>query len=258
VPESDYDRFAEIYSVWTDTAPSAQANLPFYVETYLATEGPVVELGVGDGRLAVAAAARGRSVTGVDASAVMLDRCRDRASRVGALEKVTLLQADFRDFKLEEPAALIALPYHSIGHLTGLETKRAALRHIHSQLRPGGRFIFDDFVVTPASLTEMRQVQLRAQYRSPAGADMLLWVTSQIDEAAQAIKVLTWEDELDPHGVLARRTYRRLTLSWLQPRQAKELIEEAGFSVEACYGDFQRTPFVEGKAREQIWVTRRP
>ena len=47
---SEYDAFSEIYAVWTDTSPAAQANRDFYVETYLRTEGPVVELGVGDGR----------------------------------------------------------------------------------------------------------------------------------------------------------------------------------------------------------------
>ena len=63
LPTSEYDRFADIYQVWTDTAPSAQANLAFYVDAYVNETGPVVELGVGDGRIAVAAAARGRSVT---------------------------------------------------------------------------------------------------------------------------------------------------------------------------------------------------
>ena len=55
-PPSEYDAFSEIYAVWTSTAPSAQQNLGFYVDAYLRAEGPVVELGVGDGRIAVEAA----------------------------------------------------------------------------------------------------------------------------------------------------------------------------------------------------------
>ena len=92
----EYDSFADIYAVWTDTASSAGANLGFYLDLYAANEGPVVELGVGDGRIAVAAAVRGCHVTGVDLSAAMLALCRQQAERAGVLDRITLLQADFR------------------------------------------------------------------------------------------------------------------------------------------------------------------
>ena len=61
LPHSEYERFADIYGIWTATAGSTHKNKPFYVDAYLAADGPVVELGVGDGRIAVdAAAARTR------------------------------------------------------------------------------------------------------------------------------------------------------------------------------------------------------
>lgn len=255
---SEYDSFADIYAVWTDTAASTQSNLAFYVDCYLAADGPVVELGVGDGRIAVPAALRGHTIVGVDGSTAMLDRCRRRAEEAGVSDRITLHRADFRHFQLDEPAALIALPYHSLGHLVTIDDKRHALAHVFSQLRPGGRFVFDDFLMTPALVAHMRRVQLRAEYRSPAGAETLLWVTSLVDEAAQTIRVVTWEDELDAGGALARRRYRRLSLSWLDPSQARRLLEEAGFVVEACFGDFDRTPFSADTAHEQIWMARRP
>ena len=252
-----YERFADIYGIWTATAASAQANLSFYVDAYLATDGPVVELGVGDGRIAVDAAARGRAIIGVDLSPAMLRLCRDRADRAGVLDRLTLLQADFRTFMLSEPAALVALPYHSLGHLLSIDDKRDALRHIHAQLRPGGRFVFDDFLMTTARVAHMRQVQLRAEYRSADGRDVLLWVTSLVDETAQSMRVVTWEDALDADGVMQRRRYRTLSLSWLEPAQSRQLLEEAGFIIEACFGDFNRTPFDASSAQEQIWIARK-
>ena len=259
VPASaaEYDRFAEIYAVWTASAASPSANLWFYVDAYLAADGPVVELGVGDGRIAVEAASRGVAVIGVDESSAMLERCRERAARAGVLDRVTLVQADFGEFDLQEPAGLIALPYHSIGHLTTPDRKRDAVRHIFNRLRSGGRFVFDDFFMTPALMTQMREVQLRAAYRSASGADRLLWVTSLLDEPTQAITVVTWEDELDAAGVLDRRQYRRLNLSWLEPAQARALLEDAGFTVEACFGDFERTAFAAPSAQEQVWTARK-
>ncbi|MDP3719996.1 MAG: class I SAM-dependent methyltransferase [Acidobacteriota bacterium] len=258
LPTSEYDRFADIYQAWTETAGSTQANLAFYVDAYLNETGPVVELGVGDGRIAVAAASRGQSVIGVDLSAAMLERCRVRAQDAGVLDRLTLLNADFRTFHLDQPAGLIALPYHSLGHLVALDDKRRAIAQVFSQLRPGGRFVFDDFLMTPSLVAHMRQVQLRAEYQLASGAEALLWVTSLVDEAAQTIRVVTWEDELDPEGALARRRYRRLSLSWLDPSQARTLLTDAGFVVDACFGDFDGTPFADRTAREQIWIARKP
>jgi hypothetical protein len=47
-------------------------------------------------------------------------------------------------------------------------------------------------------------------------------------------------------------------LSWLDPSQARDLLSEAGFEVEACFGDFDRTPFTPETAHEQVWIARRP
>lgn len=253
----DYERFADIYGVWTATASSTRANQAFYVDAYLAAPGSVVELGIGDGRIAVAAAARGRQLTGVDLSPAMLHLCRERAAAAGVADRLTLIEADFRSFQLAEPAALITLPYHSIGHLTTLEAKRDALRHIHGQLAHGGRFIFDDFFMTPARLDHMRRVQLRAEYPAANGQQALLWVSSLVDDAAQTMRVVTWEDLVDAEGVMTRRTYRTLSLSWLTVEQSAGLLADTGFTVDACYGDFDRTPFDVLAAQEQIWVARK-
>ena len=257
-PAAQYDSFAEIYGVWTETAPAAQSNRRFYVEAYLAAGGPVVELGVGDGRIALAAAARGCRVIGVDASPVMLRRCRERAEETGVSDRIELLEADFRSFRVDEPAALVALPYHSIGHLTSVPAKRQAAEHVFSQLRPGGRFIFDDFVMTPGAVARMRAVQLRAAYPSAAGTDILLWVTSRVDEKARSIEVVTWEDHFTADGRPEWRRYRRLALSWLDPDQARSLLLGAGFTIDACLGNFDGTPFARDTAVEQVWIARKP
>jgi len=256
--DSEYESFAEIYAVWTATAASTNPNLAFYIDTYLAAEGPIVELGVGDGRIAVEAARRGCSLAGVDLSPAMLARCRERAEQAGVAERLTLIEADFRHFDIPAPAALITLPYHSIGHLSSIDDKREAIRYVFKRLRPGGHFVFDDFFMTPQLMSHMRAVQLRAAYQGAAGNDCLLWVTSLIDELKQTISVVTWEDILDEHGLMQERRYRRLSLSWLEPEQIRTLLIDTGFTIEACFGDFQRTPFEAKTASEQVWVARKP
>jgi len=256
---AEYDAFADIYEIWTATAPVTARNLPFYVDAYRETPGLVAELGVGDGRIAIEAAKAGKPITGVDSSSQMLHRCRARAQAAGVLERLTLIHADFRDFNLPQPAELITIPFHSIGHLVTMEDKREGLRHIYSQLAPGGRLIFDHFVFDPeAAHSRYSVANLRAEYTNPeTGRDTLLWMTSRYDLETQRIRIITWTDEIDGVGVLVRRQYRRLNFSWLEPEQTRALLEETGFEIEALYGNFDRGP-LRDDSPEQIWVVRRP
>ena len=256
---TEYDTFADIYEIWTSTAPVTERNLPFYVEACRETAGPVVELGVGDGRIAIEVATAGKPIIGVDSSSRMLHHCRARAQAAGVLDQLTLIHADFRDFKLPRPAALITIPFHSIGHLVSMDDKREGLRHIYSQLVPGGRLIFDHFVFDlEAAHSRYGVASLRAEYTSSeTGRDTLLWMTSRYEPETQQIRIIAWTDEIDGVGVMVRRQYRRLTFSWLEPEQTRALLSETGFEIEALYGDFDRSPFRDD-APEQIWVARRP
>ena len=257
-PVAEYDTFADIYEIWTSTAPVTTRNLPFYRQVCCETPGLVAELGVGTGRIAVEVAGAGKPIVGIDSSAEMLHRCRARAQAAGVLNRLTLIHADFRDFNLPQPAELITIPFHTIGHLVTMEDKRAGLRHIYDQLAPGGRLILDHFVFNPEAATRFGGVMLRDEYTNPdTGQDTLLWVTSRYDLEHQTIRIIAWTDEIDGVGVLVRRRYRRLSFSWLEPEQTRALLQESGFKIEALYGDFDRSPFREGSP-EQIWVARRP
>jgi ubiquinone/menaquinone biosynthesis C-methylase UbiE len=82
------------------------ADIPFYVGLAMQTDGPIVELAIGNGRVAVPVAqATGRPVIGVDVSPSMLDQARVRASAAGV--QLDLREADMRDLTLAEPAGLI-------------------------------------------------------------------------------------------------------------------------------------------------------
>jgi SAM-dependent methyltransferase len=250
-----YDDFAEIYDAWAGTAPITAKNRAFYVAKFLSCPGPVVELGVGNGRICIEVARQGKAITGVDSSTAILELCRARASEAGVSQRLHLIQADFRDFELDAPAELIAIPFHTIGHLVTYDDQLRALRRIRSQLAPGGRFIFDHFLFDP-TFVEPGVPRLRAEFKSPeSGRDVFLWETSTRDMERQLIRILAWTDEIDDAGLVVERKYRRSRLSWITPEQSRSLLEIAGFEIEALYGDFAENPMGE-KSTHQIWIAR--
>ena len=76
---SSYDAFAPIYDDW---ASHMIEDVPFYVELAREADGPVVELAVGNGRVAIPVAqAIGRPLLGTDSSPAMLEAARNGPPR---------------------------------------------------------------------------------------------------------------------------------------------------------------------------------
>ena len=257
--DDNFDSMADVYRVWCDSAPIVATIHAFYVELCSQSDGPCVELGVGNGDVLVEVARRGRAVVGVDSSPAMLDACRRRAAEEGCAERVTLIQADFRDFELPEPARLITIPFHSIGHMVTEADRRACLARIHANLAPDGRLVFDHFVPDPKhARARHRLPSLRAEYTDAEGRDAVLWQCVDYDLETGRMPILAFSDHLDANGVVVERRYRRIDFSWLLPDTARAALLEAGFEIETVWGDFERTPFDPETSHHQVWVARRP
>ncbi len=72
------EQFSHRYDEWS---AGMTADVPFYVELARQAKGPIVELAVGNGRVAVPVAqATGRTVVGIDSSPAMIDQARIKAS----------------------------------------------------------------------------------------------------------------------------------------------------------------------------------
>ena len=88
-----YERLGELYDVW---CASVDEDLAFYLAMCRDSEGPIIELGVGSGRVAVELLLDGHELIGLDGSPAMLARARARADEAGVGERLTLIEADFR------------------------------------------------------------------------------------------------------------------------------------------------------------------
>lgn len=102
----------------------------------------VVDVACGTGVAATKFAVAGYHVTGIDRSPQMLDQARQRVAETG-LTEVTLVEADMRDFALDEPAELVTCMYDSLNYLLEETDLLAAFRCAATALRDGGLYIFD-------------------------------------------------------------------------------------------------------------------
>ncbi|MGZ8782983.1 MAG: class I SAM-dependent methyltransferase [Gaiellaceae bacterium] len=226
-----YDAFAPIYDDWS---AHMTEDVPFYVELARDTEGPLVELAVGNGRVAIPVAREtGRRVLGFDASPAMLEQARVRADDAGV--ELELHRGDMRDLELGEPAGLVYVPFRSLLHLPTWADRRRVFERVRASLRPGGRFAWNAFVFDP-----------RIAARNDGEWSEQNGVRHRIDHAKH-------DNRID----ITLEAGDALSLWWLNRSEWEGLIDVAGFEVEALYGGFEREPFDEN-ANEFVWVVRKP
>jgi SAM-dependent methyltransferase len=253
----EYDQLAAFYDMWSLADPAAEPSRQFYVETCASEPGTVVELGVGTGRIAIDIAQRGKEIIGIDISSAMLARCRVKFEEAGLSSYLRLIESDVRTFSMSEPAALITFPFRSIGHLLTRQDKLDLFTHVRENLIPGGHFLFDHYVLDENWARNRHGIpQMMCRIDDIDGTCRLVWDVYLFDFNTQRMQCYIMVEELDRAGSVSARTYYPLAFSWLKPEQTHELLLEAGFEIEATYGDFSRTPFVSN-SEQQIWLAKR-
>jgi SAM-dependent methyltransferase len=233
--ESPYDSIARLYDPWSR---SVIEDVDFYVEEALAAGGPVVELGVGTGRIAVPTALAGVDVIGIDSSAAMLEVCAESAAAAGVADRLDLRLGDLRDPPVRERVALVTCPFRAYLHLADDDERRSALGRVRDLLVPGGRLVFDVFM---PGADDIAATHGRWLEREPGIFERADWDTSS--------KTLTLSVRDD-------RQASTMVLAWLDPEEWRTLLAESGFDVLACYGWFDRRPYAGGE--DTVWIARRP
>ena len=232
---SAYDAIAELYDPWS---VSVVEDVAFYVEEAERAGGPVVELAVGTGRIAVPTAAAGIQVIGVDSSTGMLEVCRARAELAGVAGLLDLRVGELEAPPVEERVGLVTCPFRSYLHLPDDDARLRALRAARELLVPGGRLVFDVF--------------------APSGQDIADTDGRWLEREPEIFERADWDSRartltLSVRGESGETSF---VLSWLTNDEWRGLLERAGFHVIGCYGWFDRREHAGGE--DTVWVARRP
>lgn len=226
---SEYDVWAPVYDAW---ATAMTEDVAHYVSLAREADGPIVELMVGTGRVAIEVVREtGKPVLGIDSSPAMLEIARERSAGL----PLELSFGDVRELVLEEPAALIYVPYRSLLHLQGWKEKRQLFERVAASLRPGGRFAFNAFAF------------------SHTIAASLDGTTNEQHGVVHTLRYFPADNRIE----IQRDDAATLQLWWATKSEWDGLIEVAGLEVEALYGWFDRRPF-DDESLEFVYVTRKP
>jgi SAM-dependent methyltransferase len=223
------EAFAENYADWS---AHMTADVAFYVELARQADGPLVELAIGNGRVAIPVAqATGQRVIGFDTSPAMLEQAR--AGAVAAGVELDLRERDMRDFALDEPAALIYCPFRALLHLPTWADRRRTFERVAASLLPDGRFAWNAFTFDP-----WLTVRLHGE--------------RQLQPVPHTMRYSVGANRID----ISRDDGATSSLWWATRNEWLGLLDVAGLEVETLYGGFAGEPFADD-SREYVFVARR-
>jgi SAM-dependent methyltransferase len=223
------ESFADRYDEWS---ARMTADIGFYVSLARGVTGPLVELAVGDGRVAIPVAlATGRAVVGIDSSPAMLERARARAEEAGV--ELHLHEGDMRDLALDEPAALIYCPFRALLHLPTWADRRRTFERVAACLAPDGRFAWNAFAFDHRVAADLdgrhQEAPVPHVNRYSVGDNRIDMV---LDDGATS------------------------SLWWATKNEWLGLIDVAGLELESLSGGFAGEPF-DDQSREYVFIVRR-
>jgi SAM-dependent methyltransferase len=237
------DAFADVYDDWYRSISDVDLTVIELLD--LTDAGPVLELGVGTGRLAVplaeAGLARGVRVTGIDVSQAMLDRLawRDPGGLVEAIH------GDMVDDLPPGPFGLVFVAYNTLFALTDDGAQQRCFTAVAERLRPGARFVVEAFVPE----------------EPPRRGDSVNVRTLEADRVVLSVSV-TDPDRQTAEGQFVELSeaggvrLRPWSIRYATPDQLDGMAAKAGLELEHRWEAFDRSAFHDESPRHVSVYTR--
>ena len=232
-----YDSIARFYDL---EYQDFEDDLPLYLEWAARAGSPILDIGCGTGRVTLALAQAGFQVTGVDESAEMLARARERiASLRSAMSRVRLLPVSIQKLHEEQQYHLAILTINTFGHFLTKPQQLEVLNRLRQLLVPGGFLIIDMTSPDLNSLTQdISPLFLHWEKHDPTSGHIVQkWLTYRVDHTLQMQYYTIIYDSIHADGTLYR-TSAAMPLRYTFRYEAELLLEHTGFVVEKLYGSY--------------------
>ncbi len=225
----------------------------FYLGRMAAAGGPVLEVGVGTGRLFAEARRRGIDAWGIDASPEMIERCR---AKLAPQDRERVAVADAVRLRTDRRFALVCAPFRVLSHVHDTADQLRLLDAVHDALAPGGTFVFDLYVPNLELLLEGMPELADFDGEHEPGRRLRRVVSSRpADLSRQTSRVLMrflW-DEADGE----RRAEWEFEMRFFFRFEIEHLVARSRLALESIHGDFEGGP-LDAESKEYVVTCRRP
>jgi SAM-dependent methyltransferase len=243
-------RLARYYDL--DLALDEQADVEMYLAFAEATDGTVLELMAGTGRVAVPLAAAGHKVVAVDRDTQMLERALRRWT---ATERVNggsldLVEHDVTTLALDERFALVVVALNSLLLLESRAAQRAAVATAARHLASSGRAVIDTWLPAPEDLAlyDGRLVLDWTALDDEADEWVSKTTSARYESATRVAQVTSFFDAWPDDGKTTR-TLRQETITFTAADELMAMAEDAGLEIETLAGDYEMGHFAASSDR---------
>lgn len=237
-----FDRFARFYDA---DYREYDADIQLILDLAEECGDPILEFGSGTGRALLPLLSNGYQVTGVDISPGLLAVAREKLQRADLPGSVTLVQDDMRTVTLSDEAFAFAFCVsNTLMHCTTQAEQIQVLQNVHRHLQPGGLFLLDLFNPDLLRLAAVDGLcELADQWEDEAAQSQVFkWSVRRLDVAEQLQETLFIYEEVFADGSV-QRTPCPFLLRFLWRSEGELMLAQAGFQLEAVWGDFDGTPY---------------
>lgn len=224
-----------------------RADIDYYVRLAQRHGGPILELGVGTGRVARRLAEAGFEVVGVDGMTAMLDHAQAHCHKLSrkVRDRISFMHGDLRTLEIDRQFALVIAPFNVFMHLYTREDIESALSVVKRHLLPNGRFAFDVSNPDPRMLARdpTRLYRCRPVIDARSGKRYLYREAFHYDGPSQVLHIsMIMENPENDSDVLmtalAQRQYFPCELQSLLHYNGLEVLAmDGGFSGEVLHGE---------------------
>ncbi len=239
------DPYAPIADLYDFSYEDFTEDVSFYENLAQSVEGPLLELGVGSGRVAMPLAQAGYEVVGIDTSASMLAQARRRLKQAGKVKGSLTVQAgDMTSFDLKRSFGMVFIAANTFQHLLTLEEQLACLRRAREHMEPDG--VFSLSVRSPATVSweeaEWAPLQLNWTREDPATGDVIMKMAAEQPDASRMVRRLTYVyDRVASDGSVKRNVFAT-ELRHSTEAEITLLLQQVGMRVTHVYGDYDLSP----------------